>query len=84
MPLWYLKLMSKFSNKRSLVHARHTARLANEVAKNLVDSKAEALLQGKGSKDILSLLGMFSVSPRFDSQFDLRSSPSQSERVRKC
>lgn len=56
MPLWYLKLMSKFSNKRSLVHARHTARLANEVAKNLVDSKAEALLQGKGSKDILSLL----------------------------
>ena len=58
MPLWYLQLMSRFSRKRSLVHARHTARLANEVAKDLVQSKAEALLQGKGNKDILSLLGI--------------------------
>lgn len=56
MPLWYLRLMSMFSRKRSLVHARHTAVLANAVAKNLVDTKAEALLQGKGNKDILSLL----------------------------
>ncbi|TFK25554.1 cytochrome P450 [Coprinopsis marcescibilis] len=56
MPLWYLRLMSMFSRKRSLVHARHTAKLANAVAKELVRSKSEALLQGKGNKDILSLL----------------------------
>ncbi|EAU91561.1 hypothetical protein CC1G_02050 [Coprinopsis cinerea okayama7 len=56
MPLWYLQLMSRFSRKRNLVHARHTAKLANAVAKELVNSKAEALLQGKGNKDILSLL----------------------------
>ncbi|KAJ2931308.1 hypothetical protein H1R20_g5845, partial [Candolleomyces eurysporus] len=56
MPLWYLQLMSHFSRRRSLVHARHTAKLANAVAKELVETKAEALLQGKGNKDILSLL----------------------------
>ena len=50
--------MSKFSQSRNLVHARHTAKLANEVTRQLVQSKAEALLLGNGSKDILSLLGM--------------------------
>lgn len=56
MPIWYLQLMSRVSQQRHLVHARHTAKLANEVAKEMVESKAEALLQGKGSKDVLSLL----------------------------
>lgn len=56
-PIWVLRLMSKFSQARNLVHARHTAKLANEVTRQLVQSKAEALLQGKGNKDILSLLG---------------------------
>lgn len=40
-----------------LDHARTTARLATGVAKNLIDSKSEALLQGKGNRDIMSLLG---------------------------
>lgn len=40
------------------MHARHTAKLANAVAKELVETKAEALLQGKGNRDILSLLGI--------------------------
>ena len=56
-PVWLLQLMSKFSQARNLVHARHTAKLANEMTRQLVQSKAEALLQGKGNKDILSLLG---------------------------
>ncbi|KAF9484508.1 cytochrome P450 [Pholiota conissans] len=55
-PVWALQLMSKFSRARNLVHARHTANLANAVTRQLVASKAEALLQGKGNKDILSLL----------------------------
>lgn len=56
-PVWVLRLMSKFSQAKNLVHARHTAKLANEVTRQLVQSKAKALLQGKGNKDILSLLG---------------------------
>lgn len=58
-PIWVLQLMSKFSQARNLVHARHTAKLANEVTRQLVQSKAEALLQGKGNKDILSLLSKY-------------------------
>lgn len=53
--------MSKYSQARNLVHARHTANLANAVTRQLVESKAEALLQGKGSKDILTLLGRFLI-----------------------
>ncbi|TFK44496.1 cytochrome P450 [Crucibulum laeve] len=56
LPVWALQLMSKYSQRRNLVHARHTAKLADAVTRNLVESKAEALLQGKGNKDILSLL----------------------------
>ncbi|KAH9485227.1 Cytochrome P450 monooxygenase 169 [Psilocybe cubensis] len=56
LPIWILQLRSKFSRSRTLVHARHTEQLANAVTRKLVDSKAEALLQGKGNKDILSLL----------------------------
>lgn len=57
LPIWVLQLRSRYSRSRNLVHARHTAELANAVTRKLVDSKAEALLQGKGNKDILSLLG---------------------------
>ncbi|KAG6861673.1 hypothetical protein C0995_013242 [Termitomyces sp. Mi166 len=56
LPVWVLQLMSKYSRRRSLVHARHTAKLANEVARALVKSKAGALLQGRNNRDILSLL----------------------------
>lgn len=62
LPVWVLQLMSKYSSRRNLKHARHTAQLANAVTRQLVDSKAEALLQGKGNKDILSLLGGFVAS----------------------
>jgi len=55
-PVWVLQLMSKYSRARNLVHARYTAKLADAVTRQLVESKAEALLQGKGNKDILSLL----------------------------
>ncbi|KAJ2916319.1 hypothetical protein MD484_g4089, partial [Candolleomyces efflorescens] len=68
MPLWYLQLMSRFSQKRNLVHARHTAKLANAVAKELVETKAEALLQGKGNRDILSLLVKANASENSDTK----------------
>jgi len=56
LPIWALRLMSRYSRRRNLVHARHTATLANSVTRALVESKAGALLHGKGNKDILSLL----------------------------
>ncbi|KAF8995462.1 cytochrome P450 [Cyathus striatus] len=56
LPVWALQLMSRYSRRRNLVHARHTANLANTVTTELVRSKADALLHGKGNKDILSLL----------------------------
>ena len=62
-PVWLLQLRSKFSRARNLVHARHTAKLANIVTRQLVESKAAALLQGKGNKDILSLLGRYFFNP---------------------
>ena len=57
LPVWVLQLISKYSNRRNLVHARHTEKVANDVARQLIDSKVDAALQGKGNKDILSLLG---------------------------
>ncbi|THV06716.1 cytochrome P450 [Dendrothele bispora CBS 962.96] len=57
MPVWYLRLMSKYSRARRMVHARHTAELANDIARELIAMKSEALTSGKErGKDILSLL----------------------------
>ncbi|KAJ3880021.1 cytochrome P450 [Lentinula edodes] len=56
MPVWYLRFMSRYSNTRRMVHARHTAALANDIAQSLINMKSEALLYGKENKDILSLL----------------------------
>jgi len=46
-----------------LLHARTTAKLATGVAKSLVNSRVNALLQGKGNRDIMSLLGVFAYIP---------------------
>ena len=63
LPIWALQLMSKYSKRRNLVHARHTEQLANAVTRELVRSKARALSDGKGSKDILTLLSEFDGYP---------------------
>ncbi|KAJ7198475.1 cytochrome P450 [Mycena pura] len=39
-----------------LAHIRHTAKVTTTVARELVASKSAALLQGKGNRDIMSLL----------------------------
>jgi len=46
-----------------MAHARMTAALANKVAKELVESKSQALLEGNGSNDIMTLLSR-PASPR--------------------
>lgn len=60
LPVWILQLISKYSNRRSLKHARHTAEIANAVTRQLIELKSNAALQGKGNKDIFSLLGWYS------------------------
>ncbi|KAF7289219.1 PseudoU-synth-2 domain-containing protein [Mycena indigotica] len=39
-----------------LEHVRHTTKVTTEVARDLVAAKSAALLEGKGSRDIMSLL----------------------------
>jgi hypothetical protein len=40
-----------------MARLRDTGTMATSVAKQLVKDKAEELLQGKGSRDVFSLLG---------------------------
>ncbi|KAG9221307.1 hypothetical protein CCMSSC00406_0009418 [Pleurotus cornucopiae] len=54
LPSWLRNLWQRSS--KQLDHARETERVGNNVAKSLVESKTEELLQGRGSKDIMSLL----------------------------
>ncbi|KAL0956199.1 hypothetical protein HGRIS_002356 [Hohenbuehelia grisea] len=56
LPLKALQLLAKFSPSRNRAYARNAAKVANQVAEEMVESKNEALLLGKGSKDIMSLL----------------------------
>ncbi|KAG6904666.1 hypothetical protein DXG01_008211, partial [Tephrocybe rancida] len=43
-------------SSKKLRHAQNTAKLSTKVARELIQQKAGALLQGKGSRDIMSLL----------------------------
>ncbi|KAF4562584.1 hypothetical protein EYR36_003978 [Pleurotus pulmonarius] len=43
-------------NSARLHHARATEKIGNSVAKSLIDAKANALMGGKGGKDVMSLL----------------------------
>ncbi|KAG6816759.1 hypothetical protein H0H87_003154 [Tephrocybe sp. NHM501043] len=48
-------IMDNISSKK-LLHAQKTAKLSTEVTNELIQQKREALLQGKGSRDIMSLI----------------------------
>ncbi|KAL4255526.1 Cytochrome P450 superfamily protein [Pleurotus pulmonarius] len=54
LPAWLRHLFQRKSAR--LHHARETENIGNRVAKSLIDAKAYALSEGKGSKDIMSLL----------------------------
>lgn len=55
-----IEWINDHQNNPAMEKARECERLTLKVAKELVDTKAEALKQGKGSKDVFSLLGMSS------------------------
>ncbi|GLB37928.1 putative cytochrome p450 [Lyophyllum shimeji] len=50
------QLLGDYMPSKKLTHARSTAKLATGVAKELVAQKSAASLQGKGNRDIMSLL----------------------------
>ncbi|KAL4263009.1 Cytochrome P450 superfamily protein [Pleurotus pulmonarius] len=54
LPSWIRHFFQRKSAK--LQHARKTEKIGNSVAKTLIDAKASALLDGKGNKDIMTLL----------------------------
>ncbi|KAF8058710.1 cytochrome P450 [Lyophyllum atratum] len=61
-PLPICELLGDYLPSKKLAHARHTAKLATQVAKVLLEEKSEAYLQGKGSRDIMSLLVKANIS----------------------
>ncbi|KAG6816758.1 hypothetical protein H0H87_003153 [Tephrocybe sp. NHM501043] len=56
LPTFVREFVGDNISSKKLAHARNTAKLSIEVTKELVRQKGEALLQGKGSRDIMSLL----------------------------
>jgi len=56
LPRFLLELVARLVPNRRLEYLRNASMVAERVAKSLIDSKAEALISGKGSRDVLSLL----------------------------
>lgn len=57
LPRFPMQLFMRHAPIRGLRNSRRVTRMAVGVAKELVDEKAEALIAGKGKRDIMSLLG---------------------------
>lgn len=59
LPLRILQLRAEYSGSKMMAHTRQTAKLASDMAENLILMKMDELKQGKAQKDLLSLLGEF-------------------------
>ncbi|OAX35978.1 cytochrome P450 [Rhizopogon vinicolor AM-OR11-026] len=66
-----LQCLTETSNNPRIQRAREVASLATSLAKQMVTDKAEMLLEGKGSRDVFSLLGV--CTPSFRSSTSNRS-----------
>jgi len=55
-PTWLREWIGDNIPSKKLLHAHTTAKLATEVARDLVAEKSKALMEGRGSRDIMSLL----------------------------
>lgn len=64
-PPQILEYLGEVGKNPRMARLRDTGDMATSVAKQLVKDKAEVLLQGKGSRDVFSLLGG-SSSQRLD------------------
>ncbi|OJA15903.1 hypothetical protein AZE42_11499 [Rhizopogon vesiculosus] len=66
-----LQYLVETSNNPGIQRAREVASLATSLARQMVTDKAEMLLQGKGNRDVFSLLGV--CTPSFRSSTSNRS-----------
>ncbi|KAJ8592655.1 cytochrome P450 [Rhizopogon salebrosus TDB-379] len=55
-PIRILEYIANTAKNPRLARLRETGRIARSVAKQMVEDKAEMLIQGKGSRDVFSLL----------------------------
>jgi hypothetical protein len=62
LPTWILRILADNLPNPTLERARATERIAAHVARSLIESKVAAYNEGRGSKDVMSLLGMPSPS----------------------
>jgi len=65
-----LELISTYIPNKKLDHVHRTAKVATEVARQLVQSKSEALLQGKSNRDVMSLLVKANTSKNIKMQLN--------------
>jgi len=56
-PYWILEYLADRSKNPRMVRMHEVGGLITSVAKDMIESKAEMLLQGKGNRDVFSLLG---------------------------
>jgi len=56
-PYEILEYLGERSKNPRMVRMREVGSQITSVAKDMIESKAEMLLQGKGSRDVFSLLG---------------------------
>jgi len=62
-PPWILGYyLTDISKNPRLMRLREVSSVATSVAKQMVQEKAEMLLQGEGSRDVFSLLGVCAAS----------------------
>ncbi|KAI5995261.1 cytochrome P450 [Pisolithus orientalis] len=60
-PTSILTYWAKHSSNRRVVRIRETRKVATAIAESMVKEKAEFLLQGKGGRDIFTLLGEYDM-----------------------
>jgi hypothetical protein len=61
-PIRILEYIANTAKNPRIARLRETGSIARSVAKQMVKDKAEMLMQGKGSRDVFSLLGECTTS----------------------
>jgi hypothetical protein len=77
LPISVVKFFIDYAPVRGFQNSRRVTDIAVGIAKELVDQKSEALLAGKGKRDIMSLLGALNYHHWFLARFIMRHSQGQ-------
>lgn len=58
-PKWVLEYITDHSSNPRLARARDAKKTVTDIARELVQERSDELLQGKGNRDVFTLLGGF-------------------------